>query len=109
MSEELPDSQGVCRGITRSAIFLVATVGQDSAHADAVRDWCGDIAAYVRAVGTRAPAANLSCVCGFGADAWDRLFGAPRPASLHPFKEVKADTRHAVRTPGDILMHIRAD
>ncbi|BAN26229.1 Dyp-type peroxidase [Caballeronia insecticola] len=78
-------------------------------RAATVRSWCGDIAALVRAVGTRAPSANLSCVCGFGADAWDLLFGAPRPAGLHPFREVGAGDRRAIATPGDILLHIRAD
>jgi putative iron-dependent peroxidase len=51
---------------------------------------------------------GLSCVTGFGSDAWDRLFGAPRPAELHPFREIRAAGRHAVATPGDLLFHIRA-
>jgi putative iron-dependent peroxidase len=37
-----------------------------------------------------------------------RLFGAPRPAKLHPFREILAGPRHAVSTPGDLLFHIRA-
>ena len=45
---------------------------------------------------------------GFGSDAWDRLFGQPRPAELHPFREIRAGARHAVSTPGDLLFHIRA-
>ena len=45
---------------------------------------------------------------GFGSDAWDKLFGAPRPSQLHPFKEIMAGSRHAVSTPGDLLFHIRA-
>ena len=45
---------------------------------------------------------------GFGSDAWDRLFGPPRPAELHPFREIRAGARHAVSTPGDLLFHIRA-
>jgi porphyrinogen peroxidase len=47
-------------------------------------------------------------VMGIGSDAWDRLFGQPRPAELHPFREIKAGSRHAVATPGDLLFHIRA-
>ena len=43
-----------------------------------------------------------------GADAWDRLFGQPRPAQLHPFREIRASGRHAIATPGDLLFHIRA-
>jgi putative iron-dependent peroxidase len=45
---------------------------------------------------------------GFGSDAWDRLFGPPRPAKLHPFREIHGGGRHAVSTPGDLLFHIRA-
>ena len=45
---------------------------------------------------------------GIGSEAWDRLFGNPRPAELHPFREFKAGARHAVATPGDLLFHIRA-
>ena len=33
---------------------------------------------------------------------------APRPAKLHPFREIRAGNRHAVSTPGDLLFHIRA-
>jgi porphyrinogen peroxidase len=109
MTSDLSEPQAVCHPVTRSAIFIVATVGCSGEHADAVRGWCSDIAAVVRAVGTRAPTANLSCVCGFGSDAWDRLFGAPRPALLHPFREISSGERRAVATPGDVLLHIRAD
>ncbi len=46
---------------------------------------------------------------GIGSDAWDRLFGSPRPAELHLFREIRAEGRHAVSTPGDLLFHIRAN
>ena len=45
---------------------------------------------------------------GIGSDAWDELFGQPRPAELHSFREIHAGNRHAVSTPGDLLFHIRA-
>ena len=109
MPNDKPEPQAVCHPISRSAIFIVATVAAGEDPADTVRSWCGDVAALVRAVGTRAPSANLSCVCGFGADAWSRLFGAPLPASLHPFREVGSGERRAIATPGDLLLHIRAD
>nr|WKF60916.1 putative deferrochelatase/peroxidase YfeX [Paraburkholderia busanensis] len=104
-----PEPQGICKDLSRSAIFLVATIAHGADAADTVRAWCGDLAALVRAVGKRVPGGNLSCVCGFGSVAWDRLFGAPRPASLHPFREFRGDDRHALATPGDILLHIRAE
>ncbi len=45
---------------------------------------------------------------GFGSDFWDKLFGTPRPAELHQFREIRSGERHAVATPGDILFHVRA-
>ena len=74
----------------------------------AVRSFCADLPALLRAVGFRDVEGGLSCVLGFGSDAWDKLFGAPRPAELHPFREIQVGRRHAVATPGDILFHIRA-
>jgi putative iron-dependent peroxidase len=62
----------------------------------------------IRAVGFRELEAGLSCVMGIGSDAWDGLFGDPRPAELHSFREIRAGLRHAVSTPGDLLFHIRA-
>jgi putative iron-dependent peroxidase len=100
--------QPVAKPLTRAAIFLVVTVKPaDSDHA-AVKVFCGELAALVRSVGFRDLEGGLSCVIAFGSDAWDRLFGPPRPAELHPFREIRAGTRHAVSTPGDLLFHIRA-
>ena len=109
MPNDTPESQAVCNTVTRSAIFIVATLVDGENNADTARAWCADIAALVRSVGKRVPSGNLSCVCGFGAKAWDTLFGAPRPAGLHPFREFGEGERRAVGTPGDILLHIRAD
>jgi putative iron-dependent peroxidase len=103
-----PASQSVVQPLTRAAIFLVATIGEDPQSVPVVRDFCTDLPAFVRSVGFRDIEANLSCVMGIGSNAWDRLFGSPRPAQLHPFREIKSGPRHAVATPGDLLFHIRA-
>jgi putative iron-dependent peroxidase len=100
--------QAVAQPLTRAAIFLVVTVNSGAASRAAVRSLCGDLAALLRAVGFRDLGGNLSCVMAFGSEAWDRMFGAPRPAELHPFREIRAGPRHAVATPGDLLLHIRA-
>jgi porphyrinogen peroxidase len=94
--------------LTRAAIFLIVTINPGDESGAAVRSLCGDLAALLRAVGFREPTVNLSCIMGFGSEAWDRLFGEPRPAELHPFREIRAGSRHAVATPGDLLFHIRA-
>jgi len=102
------EPQAVVAPLTKAAIFLVAVVNPDAASAEAAVAACADIAALVRAVGFRDLNGRLTCVTGFGAAAWDRLTGLPRPSGLHPFKELHAGSRHAVSTPGDLLFHIRA-
>ncbi len=94
--------------LTKAAIFLVAVLEPGDAAEDGARSLCADISALVRAVGFRDLNGYLSCVTGLGAQAWDRLSGLPRPAGLHPFRELRAGGRHAVATPGDLLFHIRA-
>ena len=99
--------QPVVGQLTRAAIFLVVTMNAGSKCNAAVRALCGDLAALLRAVGFRDLEGRLSCVMAFGSDAWDRLFGVPKPKELHPFREIRG-RHHAVATPGDILFHIRS-
>jgi porphyrinogen peroxidase len=101
-------AQSVAAPLTRAAIFLVATLNPEPENRDAIRLFCGELAALFRAVEFRDLEGGLSCVLGFGSEAWDRLFGSPRPEELHVFSEIRAGKRHAVSTPGDILFHIRA-
>ena len=101
-------AQPVSAPLTRAAIFLVVTINQGEDNSAAVRSFCADFAGLVRAVEFRDLEARLSCVLGIGSDAWDRLFGDPRPAELHPFREFQAGSRQAIATPGDLLFHIRA-
>ena len=101
-------AQPVSAPLTRAAIFLVVTINPGSDNRAAVRSFCADLPALIRAVDFRDLEARLSCVMGIGSDAWDKLFGEPRPAELHPFREIRAGPRHAVSTPGDLLFHIRA-
>jgi putative iron-dependent peroxidase len=101
-------AQPVAAPLTHAAIFLVVTLNPGLDNRATVRSFCGDFGALFRAVEFRDIEGGLSCVIGFGSDAWDRLFGAPRPAELHPFREIRAGARHAVSTPGDLLFHIRA-
>jgi len=101
-------SQAVVAPLTRAAIFLVVCLRQDVESRARLRAFCAGLSGLIRAVEFRDIEAGLSCVIGFGSDAWDELFGSPRPAELHPFREIHAGNRHAVSTPGDILFHIRA-
>jgi porphyrinogen peroxidase len=102
-----PEPQPVLAPLTNSAIFLVLTIkaGAEETVRDLLSDWTG----LQRAVGFRAPGPALACVAGVGSQAWDRLFGGPRPAELHPFRELAGTVHRAVSTPGDLLFHIRHD
>jgi putative iron-dependent peroxidase len=101
-------AQAVAAQLTRAAIFLVTTLNPRPDNRSTVRSFCGDLGALVRAVEFRDIEAGLTCVMGVGSDGWDQLFGSPRPAELHPFREIRSGERHAVSTPGDLLFHIRA-
>ena len=101
-------SQLVSSPLTNSAIFLVVTINPGDDHRAAVLSLFADLSALIRAVGFRSPESALSCILGVGSDAWDRLFDSPRPAELHPFREIRSGPRHAVSTPGDLIFHIRA-
>lgn len=100
--------QPVLAPLTSSAIFLVACIKPDSESYAAVRSLCIDLPGIYRAVDFRRVEGGLSCVAAFGSDAWDKLFGKPRPAELHPFAEIQSGQRHAVSTPADVLFHLRA-
>jgi porphyrinogen peroxidase len=98
--------QLVLSPLTSAAIFLVVTI--DPGGEEVVRDLLADLPALERAVGFRVPELTLSCVVGIGSQAWDRLFAGPRPAELHPFRELVGPQYRAPSTPGDLLFHIRA-
>jgi len=99
--------QAVLSPLTRTAIFLVVTI--DPGGEAVARDLLSALSGLQRAVGFREPPSRLSCVAGIGSEAWDRLFGGPRPAELHPFREMVGAGHRAVSTPGDLLFHIRAE
>src|SRR5580700_268264 len=100
--------QTVVGPLTRAAIFLVVCFRPEQNNYAAVRSFCADLSGLIRAVEFRALEGGLTCVVGFGSDAWDKLFGSPRPSELHPFREIRSGGRDAVSTPGDMLFHIRA-
>jgi putative iron-dependent peroxidase len=102
----LQEPQAVLSRLTASALFLVATI--NGGAEGTVRDLLTDLSGLVRTVGFRASSAQLTLVTGIGSDAWDRLFAGPRPAELHPFKELDGGRHRAASTPGDLLFHIRS-
>lgn len=105
---EIVLSQPVVGPLSRSAIFLVLCIRPEGDNYSAARSFLAGLSGLVRAVEFRNIEAGLTCIVGLGSDVWNKLFGSPRPAELHPFRELRAGSRHAVSTPGDILFHIRA-
>ncbi|MFD4328484.1 Dyp-type peroxidase [Nocardioides sp. NPDC058538] len=99
-------AQDVLAPPAKAAIFLTVTVGDGQEQA--ARDALANVAGVTRAIGFRIPEAALSCVVGIGAEAWDRLYSAPRPDGLHPFRPLAGEKHVAVSTPGDLLFHVRA-
>ena len=103
---ESEEPQAVLAALTEAAMFIVATI--DEGGEDQARDLLADASGLKRSVGFRILDGDLSLVVGVGSEAWDRLFGAPRPAALHPLPEFAGARHTAVSTPGDLLFHIRA-
>src|SRR5258708_25217695 len=105
MTPQQPVPQPVLSSLTVAAISLVVTI--DPGGESVARALVADCAALQRAVGFRIPEGRLTCVVGVGSVAWDRLFSGPRPAELHPFRDLVGDRHRAVSTLGDLLFHIR--
>jgi putative iron-dependent peroxidase len=103
---EAPEPQPVLSPLTTAAIFLVVTV--DKGGEETVRDLLADLPGLRRSYGFGAPGGALSCVAAIGSEVWGRLFDGPRPAELHPFRELNGPRHRAVSTPGDLLFHLRA-
>jgi putative iron-dependent peroxidase len=100
------EPQAVLTPPTEAAMFLVLTVAAGAE--DELRDLLADVAGLRRSVGFRVPEGGLTLVVGLGSGLWDRVFGRPRPAGLHPFPGFAGPVHTAVATPGDLLLHIRA-
>jgi porphyrinogen peroxidase len=103
------DAQKVDAPLSQFAVFLTVVVRQEPAALDVVREVVAGLDELAKTVGFRDMAANLSCVVGIGAAAWERLGQAGRPAELRPFVAIAGSAHTAPATPGDLLFHIRAD
>ena len=107
MTQPGPTPQPVLSPLTEAAVFLVVTINPGGEAT--ARGVLADLAALQRSVGFRVPDGALACVAAVGSLAWDRLFCGPRPAELHPFRDVRGSRHSAVGTPGDLLLHVRAN
>jgi putative iron-dependent peroxidase len=103
------DAQSVGAPLSREAIFLVVTVGDQAEQLAQVRDALGAVGDLVKTVGFRDLGGRLSCVVGIGGTLWERLSPTARPRELHPFARIDGPAHVAPSTPGDLLFHLRAD
>ncbi|HEY1106755.1 MAG TPA: Dyp-type peroxidase [Agromyces sp.] len=103
------DAQQVDAPLSRSAVFLVVTIGPSPEQLRTALEVVAGIDDLVKSVGFRDLGANLSCIVGIGSAAWDRLGRSERPEELHPFARIDGPSHAARSTPGDLLFHIRAE
>jgi putative iron-dependent peroxidase len=103
---QAPEPQPILTPISEAAIFLTVVV--DSGGEQELRDLLSDVTGLKRSVGFRIPEGRLTFVVGIGAALWERMFGSPQPARLHPFAQIAGPRHTAPATPGDLLFHIRA-
>ncbi|EKC98406.1 hypothetical protein A1Q2_07420 [Trichosporon asahii var. asahii CBS 8904] len=102
--------QSVEAPLTREATFLILTLNEQKQDAaSTVRDVLGDVSDLAKNLAVRDGNAAFTVTIGIGAKAWDSVMQMPRPKELHPFKEFKGNKHTAVSTPGDLLVHIRAN
>lgn len=101
--------QGINSDQTLAAIFLVLNAERGPENVRRIRQASGNIDKLVHAIAARDTSAHLSCVTAFGSEIWEPLFGSKRPRELHPFRPLRSGPRIAPATPGDILLHIRAE
>lgn len=99
--------QAVLAPLSPAAIFLTIKVNETAPVAE-LRDFLASIPDITKDVAIRDVTGSVSCVTGIGADIWDKATGLPKPAQLHPFKELSGYGPVAVSTPGDLFFHIRA-
>lgn len=99
---------GVLPDANSAATFITMTL-VEGGSADAVRRTAAALPAWTRALAAETPEAAVTSALGFGSEAWDRLFGAPRPAQLAPFHAISGPGGEAPATPADLILHIRSE
>lgn len=99
--------QNVFGSLTHAAVFLIVTV--NAGGEDKARELLANVTGLERTVGSRSLGGALSCVAGVSASAWDRLYGAPKPAELRDLPVFAGEKHQSVTTDGDLMFHIRAE
>ena len=95
--------------LSQFATFLVLEIGPGDDDLATARDTIAGIDDLLKTVGFRDLSARLSCVVGIGSAAWDRVSPGARPRQLAPFPRLANGPHVAPSTPGDLLLHVRAE
>ncbi|ANP72223.1 Dyp-type peroxidase [Cryobacterium arcticum] len=103
------ESQSVDAPLSSTAVFLVLSVTDVPGAVENVRATLAAISDILKNVAFRDLDAALSCTVGIGARTWVEVTRSPLPRELHSFRPVTGAHHNAPSTPGDILLHIRAD
>lgn len=103
---ELMTIQRVVKKPSRAALFLVLDIAEGGEQA--TRDMLSAFGDTFKSVNFRHNEGELYTVVGIGASMWPRLTSAPRPDKLKEFEPLEG-TYKAPSTPGDILLHFRAN
>ncbi|WP_245650304.1 Dyp-type peroxidase [Millisia brevis] len=93
-----------------AATFLVLTINDGDAALATARAVVAATGDLIKDIRSRSLHGNFTCNVGISRRVWDGLTaGAPLPAELAEFREIKGAEHTAVSTPGDLLYHIRSE
>jgi putative iron-dependent peroxidase len=111
MPIELKDAQDAYKDAGEQILFTTLLLNRVDLESEkeAVQELCDRMPSIVNSMNIRANKSDLRVAFGFSSDAWDYLFeGAPKPAELENFTDLKGPDHTMPGTPGDLFFHIRA-
>ena len=100
---------GILPEANSHATFVTLNVTPGEQNLARVRQISATIPAKTDLLSTSYPDSNLSSTISISSSIWDKLYPQSRPEALRPFPALKDSNRQAPVTPGDLLLHIRAD
>ena len=100
---------GILPEASSHALFITTVLKDDGDQATQLRHACARVPQLTAEIAAIDADAGLVSVVAIGSDAWDRLFAAPRPRQLRPFRARSEQGREAPATAGDLFFHIRSE
>ncbi|WP_028117257.1 Dyp-type peroxidase [Ferrimonas senticii] len=104
----MPREQGgICAEGNLHGLYLMFNA-QDGAE-EALPSVLAGLAAWLQQQADRNADCAFNGFIAIGANYWDTLYPASRPAELKPFPQFSADDRQAPSQPVDLFVHLRSD